>query len=245
MGLTLVACYGDKSPELNSLVQRMQEKLSSLLSSSFYAYDVEQVHATIIGLEGFRRGGEILNQKYWELRGKERPMDLSQVLKLLHKTPKIPLKIRIGGFRPDRDYPFRSRGQHPYFRSFTIQDRIAVAMGWPAEDNCYPLTLEDLRRDFNSCNVLHKFHISKDVVDNDFYFVLGRIDRESLNEDELQKIQAVARQGLAQMEPVVVIVDRKALSLVCYLDDQLPKSTSQEISLSEAVLNLDRIMRLY
>ena len=93
--------------------------------------------------------------------------------------------------------------------------------------------------------MLHRFHISKDVVDNDFYFFLGRIDRESLNEDELQKIQAVARQGLAQMEPVGVIVDRKALSLVCYLDDQLPKSTSQDISLSEAGLNLDRIMRVY
>src|SRR5262245_5701726 len=52
MQVTLVAHYGGKPVALSALVQHLQGKLHELLGPAFLAYELEQVHGTVIGFEG-------------------------------------------------------------------------------------------------------------------------------------------------------------------------------------------------
>ena len=54
--VSLVAFYGDKPIELVNSIARLQEYLTNhqLLQGKFVPYQLEQVHGTIIGCEGFK-----------------------------------------------------------------------------------------------------------------------------------------------------------------------------------------------
>lgn len=98
------------------------------------------MHGTISGLEGVRIGRQIVSTNFAQLRGTIRLLDLNAIVQIVSKH--LPLRIRLGGFDPAVDYSFRSRGVHPAIRSFSIQGRIAVAMGWPAVDTTFPQSLD-------------------------------------------------------------------------------------------------------
>jgi hypothetical protein len=50
--LSLVAFYGKKTPELGSLIQEIQSSIASVVGNKFKSYRLEQIHATLLGLEG-------------------------------------------------------------------------------------------------------------------------------------------------------------------------------------------------
>lgn len=130
---TLVAFYGEKPEPLAALIDAVQKHAHRLLGNNFAPYAMEQVHATIVGLEGARSAtGELVNANYLSLRGEWRAMDLPRCLDHLQRTPLLPFTVRFGGFQNDAAYPFTSRGEHPFARSFTTQGARAVLMGWPA-----------------------------------------------------------------------------------------------------------------
>lgn len=131
MQVTLVAYYGKKPSAIEALIRSLQEELNHRLRSAFEPYEVDQVHATIIGLEALREGSEIVNVNSQELRGERRPMNWAKILNFIDTTSRLPFEVQIGGFSPAAAYPFTSRTEHPYFRSFSLQGAIAVAMGWP------------------------------------------------------------------------------------------------------------------
>ena len=227
MQFTLVAFYGPKPQPFSNLLRSCQDKLAKLLRSSFHPYDIEQIHGTLVGLEGFRERELIINQNFAEHRGQRLNMDLDAILQLLRSSHLLPMKIHIGGFKPYKDYGFTSRGQHPYVRTFTIQDRAAVVMGWPVFTKHDPAPLDRLRQSFQAVNVLHKFHKRSENVDNDFFFVIGRVDRSPQeNEFDIQEAEHVIREHLAGLQPFQVHLDLAQLFVVGYLDTQLPVSTS-------------------
>ena len=70
-------------------------------------------------------------------------------------------------------------------------------MGWPNEDGSYPNSLDLLRRTFREYGISHKWHRTDDEIDNDFFFVLGTIDRDMLMlEKNNVEIAAVVEQWL-------------------------------------------------
>jgi hypothetical protein len=243
--VTLVAYHGTKTVELSDFIRVCQDKLAGRLLSGFRPYDIEQVHGTIIGLEGDRIGEEILNKNFQILRGEKKSMDIDQILDFLRSTDALPIQIRIGGFRPYDKYPFNSRGQHPYFRSFSVQGQIAVAMGWPVIAEQYPNSLHKLRWELQKFNILHKYHKHPDDVDNDFFFVLGRVDRDSIKDIVIQEVEETLRAYLAGLRPIVIPVGKEQLSIVGYLDPQLPTATSISFSLTDKELDGKRIRNLY
>jgi len=193
MQFTLVAFYGSKPPRFSGLIRSCQDELARLLLASFHPYDIDQVHGTLIGLEGVRQGETTLNSNFNALRSEMRHMDLRQILGLLSSTPLLPMKLQIGGFRHYEHFDFTSRGLHPYLRSFAIRDRIAVAMGWPTDSGRHPASLDELRRVFQNVNVLHQYHQKETDKDNDFFFVLGRVDRSDGDEFHIQKAEEILR----------------------------------------------------
>jgi len=218
--LTLVAFYGSKPDPLVQLVDNVQACLRSELGPAFSAYAIEQVHATMIGLEGWRVGDEMPDSN----------INLVGLLKFIQEMP--PFWVRFGGFGATCVYPFTSRGLHPYLRSFTINGSLAVMMGWPVLDNSYPMTLDAMRRECKRYNILYKYHQNESDIDNDFFLVLGRVERETILEEKTEDMQNSLRQLLAERKPLDLLVRPDDLSVVSYTDTQLPTSSSVRYSLS-------------
>lgn len=245
MDLTLVAFYGSKTDSVAQLVETLQTELRSHLGAAFSAYELEQVHGTIVGLEGRRAGTAILNTNLSHKTGEPRAVNLGGLLRFLIDTPHLPLRIRIGGFDHSRAYPFDSRGFHPYFRSFALRGPVAVAIGWPVEGDTYPMALDALRRQCTDYNVLCNYHKEAGDIDNDFFFVLGRVDRESVTKDKAESLQNALRQLLSEREPLDIVVGRDQLSIVAYVDTQLPVASSVRYSLVQALAEVEELKRLY
>jgi hypothetical protein len=227
MQLTLVAHYGDKPPALADLVRYLQRQLRDLFGQAFRSYELEQVHGTVIGLEGCRFGGRLTNQH------SRSPMNLHGVLEFLRSSRLQPIRVQIGGYEPSGEYPFRSRNAHPYLRSFSIQDDIAVAMGWPNDGGRFPNSLDRLRRAFQEYGVRHKWHRTDDEIDNDFFFVLGTIDSRRTDPAALESLTHVVRSELAAHGETFIEINRDTLRLVGYSDPQLARGTSSWYGLDE------------
>lgn len=245
MDVTLVAWYGDKPPQIARLIQDVISELGNVLGSSFCPYSLAQVHATIIGLEGRRTDKCIINTNYMEIRNERRPQNLNAALRILKDKSLLPFEVTIGGFIDGGQYSFTSRGLAPYLRAFSLQGRYVVVMGWPYVNGEYSTSIDKLRRAFNSANILHKYHITEDSEDNDFFFVLGNVIKADIDPLQLEAAQSHMRSFLAGYKPVSVPVSRDSLCLVAYLDTKLPVETSYCYTLDEAEEKINEIQSLY
>ncbi len=245
MQVTLVTHYGEKAGNLLELIRLCQDKLSELLLSAFRPYELEQAHGTIIGLEGCRVENQIKNGNFLNHGGQTRFMAPEELLAFLRSSEIPLLNVRIGGYRHDKEWGFLSRNKHPYLRSFSIQGPIAVAMGWPVNGETFPNTLDKLRRRFNEVNVLHSWHRKETDIDNDFFFVLGRVDRRFVDETRLQQVEEEMRLLFAGLSNVTIPIHQGVLSLVGYLDTQLPVPTSCSFRIDNPELDTERLLNLY
>jgi hypothetical protein len=172
--VSAVAFYGPKSGRLRELVAGVQVLIARHVGDDFLPYTPEQVHATLIALNGVRDGGAVVSEYMLELAGQRREMDLPRVMDILARRFATPLPVRIGGFRPDQAAPFTSRGQHPAQRSFSVQDRAFVLVGWPTASIAGAgRPLDELRREMNGAGLLHRYHARPGDVDNDLHMVVG------------------------------------------------------------------------
>ena len=246
MHLTLVAFYGEKPPAMSAIIHAVQKNIrESLPTDSFCAYEPQQVHATIIGLEGRRVGGQVINTAYVEKRHEARAMSLAGVLQTVRTSCAIPFSVKVTGYKEGEAYPFTSRDLHPYLRCFCIQDELAVVMGWPCERDHYPNLLDKLRRSMQSFNALHKYHASPHDIDNDFFFTVGRIASGSISKMLLEHLRKRTRSLLSSMNTGPIGISRNSLTVVAYIDTKLPLATSYAYTLDEAEAKLDELHGLY
>jgi hypothetical protein len=179
--IAAVALYGVKTGALKGLLESLQKICSETLCDRFLPYTMEQIHSTVIRLDGRAdtKTGYLVNQHYLQLAGIPRAIDHARAVEILTDFLAVPLKIRIGGFKPDSPMKFTSRGQRPYDRMFSAQDGSLVLIGWPVSTVLNGITqkpLDDLRRKMNEANILHWYHNSWSDVDNDFHLVVGHYD---------------------------------------------------------------------
>ena len=172
--VSAVAFYGPKTGALGELLAGVQALIAGHVGDAFRPYSPEQVHATLIALNGVREGGAVVNEYLLAHAGVRREMDLPRVMDILARRFAPPLRVRIGGFRPGQPAPFTSRGQHLSERAFSVQDQAFVLMGWPAESLAGAgRPLDELRREMNAAGVLHRYHARVGDVDNDLHLVVG------------------------------------------------------------------------
>ena len=175
--ISAVAFYGPKTGRLRELLTGVQALIAEHVGGDFRPYTLDQVHATLIALNGVRAGGTIVNEYLLEYAGERREMELPRVMDILARRFATPLRVRIGGFRPGQAVPFTSRGQHLAERSFSVQGEAFVLVGWPAdslaevEGSGRPV--DELRREMNAAGVLHRYHTKPADVDNDLHLVVG------------------------------------------------------------------------
>ncbi len=172
--ISAVAFYGPKTGRLRELLTEVQALIAEHVGRDFRPYTLDQVHATLIALNGVRAGGTIVNEYLLEHAGERREMDLPRVMDILARRFATPLRVRIGGFRPGQAVPFTSRGQHLAERSFSVQGEAFVLVGWPADSlNGAGRPVDELRREMNAAGVLHRYHAKPADVDNDLHLVVG------------------------------------------------------------------------
>jgi hypothetical protein len=240
--LTLVSHYGPKPAAFARLIGDLHARLSAL--SSFRPYAVEQVHATLVALEGQRAGDGVRNLNFRRSRGEDRVMDLAGLISYLRSEELPAIDVAIGGFAADRSYPFASQGVHPHVRSFSIQGQRVVAMGWPWGGASAPGALHALRRRFQRFGILHKWHARLDDVDDDFFFVLGRLTAP-VSEERARAIEADCRAALAERPPCVLRIDASTLTFVRYDDPDLPPERCTTLALHDETVTASRLLAGY
>jgi hypothetical protein len=172
--ISAVAFYGPKADRLRELLTGVQALIAEHVGGDFRPYTLEQVHATLIALNGVRADGTIVNEYLLEHAGERREMDLPRVMGILARRFAAPLRVRIGGFRPGQATLFTSRGQHLAERTFSVQGEAFVLVGWPADSLAGAgLPLDELRREMNAAGVLHRYHARAADIDNDLHLVVG------------------------------------------------------------------------
>ena len=246
--VSLVAFYGDKPSPLTRLIQELQTYLSELkiLQGKFTSYQLEQVHGTIIGCEGLKTASGIISKWFYECRQQTRYLNLPGLINYLQNQHSFPLTIRLGGYDGSCNYGFFSRNQHPFIRSFQLQPigneiTIPVLIGWSWQNNNISLEMDNLRRNVQQFNLLHKYHQTKDAIDNDFYLRLGTINGK-LTPEALNAIAWEIR-NILQAKSLDISLDRNNLAFAKYQDLSIAIAKTQIITLPEATA--DNIEQLY
>ncbi|MGK7899711.1 MAG: hypothetical protein AB4372_40365 [Xenococcus sp. (in: cyanobacteria)] len=236
--VSLVGYYGKKPYLLNKLINTIQNYLAEL--PAFTPYQIEQVHATILGCEGWQTAEGIIS-KWFELRRKEiRYLDCAAWLEYLQHDSFVPFNVYLGGYEIDRDYNFLSRDQHPYYRSFQLQKLddttyIPVLMGWTQKNNLITLDIDNLRRNAQQFNFLHKYHSTADSIDNDFYLRLGTIN-SPLAIETIAMIENQIRELLSKRPSIILPISQQSLAFAKYQDLSLSVAKTKTIPLSEITI---------
>jgi len=241
--LSLVSHYGKKSDSVSDLIVMLQDRLSGTLGFAFKPYGIEQVHGTIIGLEGVPSDKGIINRWYLDNQQEERIVDTEKLIRFIQSDKIEDIEIKIGGWEPHAHYDFYSNSQHPYMRSFSIQGEIAVAMGWPFDSGQYSERLYKMRKRFEEINVLHKWN-KHDYRDNDFFFVIGRVLKKYADPLVFQQLANEIRILLSGVDERIII-GKDTISLVAYVDARLPLDTTRSFDLRDPMLTSALIDRLY
>lgn len=247
--LTLVAFFGDKQqqyPELWQVIAELQDAIATILGAGIFTrYDERRVHGTVVGLEGFRTGEDLWNANCYEKIRMRSRMNLSGLFDfLLADNSILPVTVKVGGFKENMAYPFTSRGQSPYVRSFSIQGDIAVAMGWPMHGRFYTSGIDALRRSANEFNVLHKYHDSWSAYDNDFFFVLGTV-KKGTNQNMLEACQNQIREILSCKDVPLIQISKDQLNVVAYPEGDTTFKNAEAGTLAEARQQIEDLVRFY
>jgi hypothetical protein len=213
--ITAVALYGTKTGDLKILLETVQALVSERLRDRFRPYTLDQIHGTVIRLDGVAdaQAGLIVNLRYLEVTGIPRAMDHARALEILatHLIP--PLSIRLGGYGLGTAATFSSRGQHPHERMFSLQGDAFVLVGWPVStvaNGSAPGPLDDLRRAMNDANIVHWYHRSSTDIDNDLHLVIGHHNGASQRETK-EAVSAVGTYLARHPVQVEVGVDQIAI----------------------------------
>ena len=242
--VSLVAFYGDKPAQLAALIQKLQTYLANCesIKDRFIPYQLEQVHATVIGCEGLKTETGIISKWFYERR-ETKYIDIPGLTDYLQHQI-VPITIRFGGYDRASNYNFLSRQQHLYFRSFQLSiaqtQTIPVLIGW-SWDNNVTLAIDNLRRNLQQFNLLHKYHQTPEAIDNDFYLRLGTIDRQ-LTSEEIEAIATDIR-NLLEAQPLFIPITIDDLAFARYQDLLLTPATTKIIPVTE--ISANQLQQLY
>lgn len=242
-GVTLVAYYRFKPRPLMKLIETSQRRLKQWWGNAYLPYELDQIHATIVGLEGHRANNKTQRSSPTNIGNQGAEIALSQALTYLKDTPLLPLQIRIGGFQEQGSFGFSSRGATPFSRSFSFQDDTAIIIGWPVSADTFPNTLFLLRKSFEQFGIFHKYNMNGEV-DNDLYFVLGHLRDNDIPVEVLGATARQLRQYISR-HPLTIRLSADDLWLVKYESPSLLPSSSLCWQVTKVAQDQDLLRSLF
>lgn len=248
-GISLVAYYGNKPSELEQLISELQQLLKDNFTTNFLPYDIKQIHGTIIGCEGVKTESGIVNKWFYTLRNEIKYIKYEGLLNYFLTSKLFPLDICFGGYQPKTNYQFLSRNRHPAVRSFQLQTSqdhtlIPIIIGWSLQKQIITTDIDNVRRNLQQFNYLHKYHKNFDDIDNDLYLRLGTIIG-NFSPKSIADIQHRINYYLQNRKSLIIPLERENLSIVKYQDLTLPISTTEIYSLAKLYSNPNLIQQLY
>lgn len=251
--VTLVAHYGQKIRAFEKYVGIcVRHIVDSPLRRFFTPYHINQVHATIVGMEKLLGFPEPFNANIWRGNAEKKRMDFGCLIDTVRQHPGF--VVRFGGFGRD-DRCIDSFGSPPYVRSFECQwtSRKVTIMGWHHQDRDFSryTDLWALRRELgDSCNVMHKYR-----NDSDFFVAIGDLaNLESATDVELmglmeagKQVEQVVREKLAT-DPALRVdlpVGPDSLYVAQYERETLAMDSTKVFSMTRTDLDKDFVSALY
>ncbi|MDQ2813783.1 MAG: hypothetical protein M3Z75_18425 [Actinomycetota bacterium] len=241
--ISAVALYGPKTGRVRDLLTGVQAMVAEHVGNRFLPYALDQIHATLIALNAVPdpATGAIVNEYYLTHQGTAAEMDLRRGMDILAARFAHPLPVRIGGHRQHREIPFTSRGQHLFDRAFSAQGHAFVLVGWPvislapaAGGAGMARPVDDLRRDMNAANLLHRYHVQDTDIDNDLHLVIGH--HASAEAGAVARAVGAVREKLAA-DPADFAIGRGDVKIVAADSPTLaPPLYVSEIPADEAIL---------
>src|SRR5260370_36237962 len=83
--ISAVAFYGPKTGRLRDLLAGVQALIAAQVGDDFVPYSLEQVHATLIALDGVRDGGAVINDYSLAHAGGRRKIDPPRGMAILSR----------------------------------------------------------------------------------------------------------------------------------------------------------------
>ena len=249
-GVSLVAFYGEKPGALQQLIVSLQQLLQREFRDNYIPYDIEQVHATIIGCEGLKTEAGIVNKWFYTLKNEIVYLDIAGFLKYLSTPRLLPLEICFAGYQPNINYQFLSRNRHPSDRSIQLQisgnSLIPILIGWSRCKEHISISddIEQLRRNLQQFGFLHKYHEQPQDIDNDVYLRLGTIVGE-YNPQFVATIQQKINNYLQTLAPINITVGKENLAIVKYQDLALTFNSTRIYSLTNLNVSYNFWQQLY
>lgn len=194
--LTMLAFHGKRKPPtlqklLSDVLGAVMANLPISIAWSFAAYQLAQMHATIIGMEVDVRNGRCFGRWFSENWKEERPIDVDRlhavVRRLISDRGNRLFTIRFGGFPGfhcscAKDHPegldgwlcasgtasegFHSCDRTGYDGSFYTTPGPVMITGWPVnspdELDAFPHSLYDFRRSLEDAGFSDKYHYGND-----------------------------------------------------------------------------------
>ena len=249
LNLSLVAFYGQKDLLLQRLISDLQQQLQNYLADYFVPYEIEQVHATIIGCEGIKTQSGIINKWFYKLRNEVRYIDYTGLVNYFCSSKALPLQIYFGGYKSTKDYQYISKNQHPCDRSFQLQKSvdnsfIPILIGWSQKAQIISTDIEQIRRELQQFNCLHKYHKTLQDTDNDLYLRIGTVAANC----PLDLILAAQQEIISYLQdtsPIIISLKLDNLAIVQYQKLSLPISTTKVCYLTDLKSNLEKLQKLY
>ncbi len=242
--LSLVAFYQPKPADLAAIVRRCQEIAYDGLGPIFQPYGIDQVHATIVGMEMVvlpEIDDVFINQNAHLLRDKRIEMRFENLQATIYRH--LPMSIRWGGYKPD-DLTYEGRLATPFSRSIYLNRTTGklVLIGWPHVGGDFRESrLLDLRDELESeCGLVHKYG-----NDNDFFQVLGSFELDAVRQSvDLDTTEQRLAEYIDSFR-LDTLLDAENCQIVCYAETALPVETTTAISIVSEELSPDRIRNLY
>jgi hypothetical protein len=209
-GATLVGFYGPKPGDFRDWLAALQAQILGLLPA-FAPRSMDQIHATVIGLE-------------FPLRAVTTD-DVLGLAQHLVRTLEHPIDLQFGGYQRGSS-AFDSRGLDPYERSFALRGGQAILIGWP-----FPPTqvLADMRQDAEAFGFRHRYHESGGPLDPDCYLVVGEYAA-----DPPPGVENRIREHLAR-NPVHARLTADDISVIRYRSTTLDPAGSEQIRLPDGL----------
>ena len=102
-----------------------------------------------------------------------------------------------------------------------------------------------LRRDLAHGGTLHKYHTTEGEVDNDFFFVLGQVERRKRDRASALAVEENIRKHLSESNALDLVVGADALSFAAYEETTLALKRTRQFSLQEIAASADPPINLY
>ncbi len=267
--MTLVAFLGKMPPALDEIIHEISNQIDALglPQGTFDPYQPNALHATLLGMEVIKSGGDLLNANFLNNNGCLRGIQPLQLLSLLGTvvSSRQPMfTIRFGGFQQSHcqcagfdlyewqcassNAEFHAFSRTAYEGSFYVSPNGAVMLtGWPivpSSATTFTRELYGLRLAAGDYGFLDKYHTTEKPYwkDDDFYIRLGTFKiPANLPASFLDQVRVYLA---GKSPPITVDVTISDIDFV-YYQQAVPLTVIERLSLQDALADPKKLLALF